>query len=181
MTKGVRGDRIRRAYEKPGFFTSRAHPTPPGRPRLTNLAQEFAALHVPGWLFLLVNAWDVYLALALADAGHPAIGTTSSGTTAAAGILPVPVTADLDDGYDTVPGRVADLVAHLAAAGVAGVNLEDGHRSAADHAKVIAAVKAAAPNVFVNARTRSMCATVSICVPSAFESYARKHPTWCDG
>lgn len=140
---------------------------------------EFAALHHGPAPLVLPNAWDVASALLLADAGAPAVGTTSLGVTAAAGLadgagagraltvalaialaprLPVPLTVDLESGYSDDPAEVADLVAELAAAGVAGVNLEDGRadgslRPAALHAQVVAAVRAAAPEVFVNART----------------------------
>lgn len=140
--------------------------------------QSFAALHRPGSPFLLPNAWDVSSALLLADAGFPAVGTTSLGVTAAAGeidgagtgrdatvamaraILPrlaVPVTIDLEGGYSDDPGAVADLAAELADLGAAGINLEDGRdgglRTVAAHAAIIRAVVAAAPGLFVNART----------------------------
>jgi 2-methylisocitrate lyase-like PEP mutase family enzyme len=134
----------------------------------------FAALHTAGRPFVLVNAWDVMSAVALADAGHPAIATTSLGVTAVAGLpdaaragreptlalvralagrLPVPLTVDLEDGYDDDPAVVVDLVAELAAVGVVGVNLEDAGRSAAAHARVVAAVKTDVPQMFLNART----------------------------
>jgi 2-methylisocitrate lyase-like PEP mutase family enzyme len=139
----------------------------------------FAALHRPGSPFLLPNAWDVASALFLADAGFPAVGTTSLGVTAAAGeidgdgtgrdvtmalaraILPrlaVPVTIDLENGYSDDPGAIADLAAELAELGAAGINLEDGRgrgelRPTAAHAAIIRAVGATAPSLFVNART----------------------------
>jgi 2-methylisocitrate lyase-like PEP mutase family enzyme len=141
--------------------------------------QAFAALHRPGSPFLLPNAWDVASAVLLADAGFPAVGTTSLGVTAAAGeidgsgtgrdltvamaraILPrlgVPVTIDAEGGYSEDPSAVADLAAELAALGAAGINLEDARgggvlRSPAAHAAIIKAVVAAAPRLFVNART----------------------------
>jgi 2-methylisocitrate lyase-like PEP mutase family enzyme len=141
--------------------------------------QEFAALHRPGSPFLLPNAWDVTSALLLGDAGFLAVGTTSLGVTAAAGeidgagtgrdltmtmaraILPrlaVPVTIDAEGGYSDDPGAVADLAAELADLGAAGINLEDATgggvlRSPAAHAAIIRAVVAAAPGMFVNART----------------------------
>lgn len=134
----------------------------------------FAELHVPGKPFMLVNAWDVMSALAFADAGHPAIGTTSLGITAAAGLLDgaregrnltvclaralggrfsAHLSVDLEDGYTDDPAAVADLVAQLAQYGVAGVNIEDANRSTAIHAAIIADVKSSNPQVFVNART----------------------------
>ena len=139
----------------------------------------FAALHSARGPFLLPNAWDVVSALLLADAGFPAIGTTSLGVTAAAGLpdgagvgreltvrlaatlvsrLPVPLTVDLEGGYSDDPGQVAALAAQLHDLGVAGINLEDGRpdgllRPVAEHAAIVRAVTAAVPGLFVNART----------------------------
>jgi len=139
----------------------------------------FGALHRRGAPLVLPNAWDVTSALLLARAGHPAIGTTSLGVTAAAGLpdgagagrelttalaerlvprLAVPLTVDLEGGYSDEPAEVGRLVATLAGGGVAGVNLEDGQpggwlRSPAHHAEVVAAAVEAAPGLFVNART----------------------------
>lgn len=139
----------------------------------------FAALHRPGAPFLLPNCWDVASAVLLANAGFPAVGTTSLGITAAAGLpdgagegavltlalaaalaarLPVPLSVDLEAGYSDDPAQVADLAASLADLGVAGINLEDGQpggqlRATGDHAAVVRAVAAAAPGLFVNART----------------------------
>jgi 2-methylisocitrate lyase-like PEP mutase family enzyme len=140
--------------------------------------QAFAALHRPGRPFLLPNAWDVCSALLLADAGFPAVGTTSLGVTAAAGeidgagtgraatmamaraVLPrlrVPVTIDVEGGYSDDPAAVADLAAELAELGAAGINLEDARggdlRAPAEQAAIIQAVAAAAPGLFLNART----------------------------
>ncbi|MGH3301836.1 MAG: isocitrate lyase/PEP mutase family protein [Streptosporangiaceae bacterium] len=141
--------------------------------------QAFAALHRRGSPFLLPNAWDVGSALLLADAGFPAVGTTSLGVTAAAGEidgagtgrdvtmamarailprLPLPVTVDIEGGYGDDPGAVADLAVELSELGAAGINLEDARgggalRTAAAHAAIIRAVVAAAPGLFVNART----------------------------
>lgn len=142
-------------------------------------AADFAALHHGPGPFLLPNAWDVASAVLLADAGFPAIGTTSLGVTASAGLpdstgagvdltialartlaarVPVPVTVDLEGGYSDDPGRVAELAAELVALGIAGVNLEDGRpdgqlRPVEVHAAIVRAVVTAAPGLFVNART----------------------------
>jgi 2-methylisocitrate lyase-like PEP mutase family enzyme len=139
----------------------------------------FAALHRRGHPFLLPNAWDVASALLLADADFPAVATTSLGVTAAAGFvdgtgtgrpatmalaasviprLQVPVTIDAEGGYSDDPAAVADLAAELAGLGAAGINLEDvaasgGFRPPAAQAAIIGAVAAAAPGLFVNART----------------------------
>ncbi|MDT5027847.1 MAG: hypothetical protein QOE61_4273 [Micromonosporaceae bacterium] len=47
---------------------------------------SFAALHHTGTPLLLPNAWDHASAVALARLGFPAIGTTSLGVAAAAGL-----------------------------------------------------------------------------------------------
>ena len=140
----------------------------------------FRELHNADAPLVLPNAWDVGSALAFATAGFPAVGTTSFGVAASAGMpdggrstkaanvallaqmcrLPVHVTADIEDGYSDDPDAVAAFVAELVALGVAGVNLEDskdGHLvdSAAFAAK-IAAVKQRNPDVFVNARVDNL-------------------------
>ena len=74
---------------------------------MTN-ASNFTALHYAQRPFLLPNAWDVASAVLLADAGFPAIGTTSLGVTAAAG-LPDGVGA----GRDLTLALVHDLVRRL--------------------------------------------------------------------
>jgi 2-methylisocitrate lyase-like PEP mutase family enzyme len=147
-------------------------------PRSSAPGPEFAALHRPGRPFLLPNAWDVASALLLAEAGFPAVGTTSLGVTAAAGLvdgagtgraytmataaaiaarLTVPVTVDVEGGYSDDPGAVAELACELAGLGAAGINLEDaaggGLRPPAVQAAIIRAVVTAAPGLFVNART----------------------------
>ena len=134
---------------------------------------SFRELHDGELPFLLPNAWDVASALAFVAAGFPAVGTTSFGVAAAAGHpdggrstkdatppsrrssrgLPVPVSTDIEDGYDDDPDAVA---AYVAALGVAGINIEDSTAEALvapqAHAAKVAAIKRAAPDVFVNAR-----------------------------
>jgi len=134
---------------------------------------SFRDLHYGGLPLLLPNAWDVASAVAYADAGFPAVGTTSFGVGAAAGhadgtrasrdattalvralgALPAYVSADIEDGYADDSDEVA---AYVAALGAAGVNIEDSTDEAlvdpATHAAKIAAVKRQAPGVFVNAR-----------------------------
>ncbi|QYC39449.1 Oxaloacetate decarboxylase [Nonomuraea coxensis DSM 45129] len=137
---------------------------------------SFHDLHRPGEPFLLPNAWDYGSAAALAALGFPAIGTTSLGVAAvhgrpdAAGVtraetvelaeaikdLGVLVTVDVEGGFSDDPAEVSDLVAGLAALGVAGVNLEDGRpdgtlRPIGLHQEIIEAAKG--HGVFVNART----------------------------
>jgi 2-methylisocitrate lyase-like PEP mutase family enzyme len=137
----------------------------------------FRALHHPGRPLLLPNAWDVASARALAAAGVAAVGTTSLGVAAAAGLpdgqgqgreqtldlvrrlagLPIPLTVDIEAGFGGSPAAVADLVAALVALGAAGINLEDGRPDGTltppeAQAAVIAEIKVRAPYAFVNAR-----------------------------
>ncbi len=164
----------------------------------------FAALRHQDRPFLLPNCWDVASGVLLADTS-PAIGTTSLGITAAAGLpdgagagrdltvrlaaalvprLPVPLTVDLEGGYSDDPARVADLAAHPVEVGVAGVNLEDGRgnrqlRPPAEHAAVISAVTVAAPNLFVNARTDTYLMRTSA-DPDRLRDTARRLATYRD-
>ncbi|HEX5493903.1 MAG TPA: isocitrate lyase/phosphoenolpyruvate mutase family protein, partial [Mycobacteriales bacterium] len=133
----------------------------------------FRELHDGPLPLLLPNAWDVGSALGFLAAGFPAIGTTSFGIAAAGGdpdggrstgpatrelaeklaVLPVYISADVEDGYGDDPAEVAAYVAGL---GVAGVNIEDssGQRlvDPAVHAAKITAIKMRDPDLYVNAR-----------------------------
>ncbi|MEU6081785.1 isocitrate lyase/phosphoenolpyruvate mutase family protein [Streptomyces sp. NPDC047108] len=138
----------------------------------------FRDLHHADRPLLLPNAWDHASAAALAARGFAAIGTTSLGVAAAAGLpdaegatrdrtlalarrlvrLPALITVDIEGGFAERPDEVAASAAGLADAGVVGVNIEDGRPDGSlapqDHqCAVIAAVKERAPRLFVNART----------------------------
>ncbi|MEU9048822.1 isocitrate lyase/phosphoenolpyruvate mutase family protein [Streptomyces sp. NPDC048384] len=133
----------------------------------------FAELHHGDRPLLLPNAWDHASARALADQGFRAIGTTSLGVAAAAGLPdgasetrdetlrlalalgsdPYLLSVDAEDGYSEDPDEVGEFARHLTAVGAVGINLEDRLGSTALHAAKIAAVKSAAPGLFVNART----------------------------
>lgn len=138
----------------------------------------FSALHHADRPLLLPNAWDHASAAALADQGFAAIGTTSLGTAAAAGLPdgtaatreetlvlarrlgggPFLLSVDAEGGFGDDPAEVAGFARELAAAGAVGINLEDGRGDGTLtpvrlHAAKVAAVKAAVPDLFVNART----------------------------
>ncbi|WP_392671326.1 isocitrate lyase/phosphoenolpyruvate mutase family protein [Streptomyces sp. LN785] len=140
----------------------------------------FTELHHPsdGVPLLLPNAWDHASAQALAAQGFRAIGTTSLAVAAAAGLPdgtgatraetlllarrlgagPYLLSVDAEGGFGDDPAEVAELARELAVAGAVGINLEDGRADGTLvpvelHAAKIAAVKAAAPHLFVNART----------------------------
>ncbi|MFI6855066.1 isocitrate lyase/phosphoenolpyruvate mutase family protein [Streptomyces sp. NPDC050416] len=136
-------------------------------------ASAFAALHHAEEPLLLPNAWDCASARALAGQGFLAIGTTSLGVAAAAGLPdgaaatraetlrlaralgPEPwlLSVDAEGGFSDDPDEVARFARELHAVGVVGINLEDGLGPADRHAAKIAAVKEAVPGLFVNART----------------------------
>ncbi|WP_131743362.1 isocitrate lyase/PEP mutase family protein [Actinomadura roseirufa] len=138
----------------------------------------FRDLHHGDRPLLLPNAWDFATGAAFAAAGFAAVGTTSLGVAAAAGKpdatgdtraetltlarslarLTVPVTVDIEGGFSTRPEEVAGLVRELASYGIAGVNLEDGRADGSlaplgGQVEIVRAVKEAAPEVFLNART----------------------------
>ncbi|MDJ1131842.1 isocitrate lyase/PEP mutase family protein [Streptomyces iconiensis] len=146
------------------------------------LATPFAALHrAQNAPLVLPNAWDHGSATALYARGFAAIGTSSLGVAAAAGLpdgaaetreltvglawalgrggkAPFLLSVDAEGGFSDDPSEVAALATELAAAGAVGINLEDGRTdgtltSADAHAAKIAAVKEACPDLFVNART----------------------------
>jgi 2-methylisocitrate lyase-like PEP mutase family enzyme len=144
-------------------------------------ADHLRALHVAGDPLVLVNAWDVASAREVVAAGARAVGTSSAAVAAGFGApddntmapglafgaveriasaVPVPVTADVEAGYDL---HDHELVAALLGAGAVGCNLEDSdHRrpgelvDAGAMAVRLAGVRAAARDagvgVVVNAR-----------------------------
>jgi len=143
---------------------------------MTN-ASTFRALHAPGHLLVLPNAWDAASARLVEECGAQAIATTSSGVAWAQGypdgnamppsvvvaavaaigrVVRVPLTADVEAGYSSEPATVGELVARVLDAGAVGINLEDGGDSPDLLCAKIEAVKRAArgaTDVFVNART----------------------------
>src|SRR5580704_3644434 len=106
----------------------------------TDAAARFLQLHRPGQPLLLPNPWDIGSARVLAALGFEALATTSSGFAATLGLLdgsvtrdqaignaaqivgatPLPVSADLENGYADDPQGVAATVA-----GLAGCSIED--------------------------------------------------------
>lgn len=138
----------------------------------------FAALHHGDTPLLLPNAWDHASAVALAAQGFAAVGTTSLGVAAAAGLPdgaaatrdatlnlalalgsgPFLLSVDAEGGFSDDPDEVAGVARELAAVGAVGINLEDGRPDGTLapvelQAAKIAAVKSALPGLFVNART----------------------------
>lgn len=116
------------------------------------LAQKFLELHRQDGCFIVPNAWDIGSAKILEAAGFPAIATTSAGIAfslgrvdhgyapasarvdrdtmlervrAMASELRVPLSADLEAGYGSLPEVVAETIGKALDAGAAGGNIED--------------------------------------------------------
>jgi 2-methylisocitrate lyase-like PEP mutase family enzyme len=126
----------------------------------------FADLHHLGRPLVLPNVWDVATARLLVRAGFGALGTTSLGVAATNGLPDGVGAADAETLQLT--RRLADLDVHLsvdletgsvhtavaaAAAGAAGVNIEDAMGPAEAQATLIRSVKDELPQLFLNART----------------------------
>ena len=108
-------------------------------------AASFLDLHRPGSPLLMPNAWDAGAARVLAAVGFAALATTSSGFAATLGrpdgavtrtqaighaaeivrATPLPVSADLENGFADDPQGVAATVAAAIRAGLAGCSIED--------------------------------------------------------
>ena len=111
----------------------------------TDATARFLQLHRPGQPLLLPNPWDIGSARVLASLGFEALATTSSGFAATLGLqdgsvtrdqaighaaqivaaTPLPVSADLENGFADDPQGVAATVAAAIEAGLAGCSVED--------------------------------------------------------
>jgi 2-methylisocitrate lyase-like PEP mutase family enzyme len=111
----------------------------------SDAAGHFLRLHRPGQPLLLPNPWDAGSARVLAWLGFEALATTSSGFAATLGLrdgsvtrdqaighaalivgaTPLPVSADLENGFADEPEGVAQTVAAAIGAGLAGCSIED--------------------------------------------------------
>lgn len=113
---------------------------------LRQKAESFLKLHDRSTILVLPNAWDVASARIFADAGFPAIATTSGGICRTLGFpdaetvgrdsmlsvvrriaagVNVPVTADMMAGFGAKAADVADTVREVLEAGAVGMNIED--------------------------------------------------------
>ncbi len=108
-------------------------------------AQAFYALHARPCAFIIPNPWDVGTARLLAAAGFEALATTSAGLAftlgrrdgavsreetlanarAIAGATPLPVSADLENGFGPDPETVAETIRLAASVGLVGGSIED--------------------------------------------------------
>ena len=109
------------------------------------MARRFLELHRRGDPLLLPNPWDIGSAKILASLGFEALATTSAGFAATVGRLdgtvtrdeavahgaaiaaatPLPVSADLENGFGSEPADVAETVSAAVQAGLAGCSIED--------------------------------------------------------
>ncbi|MFD7157672.1 isocitrate lyase/phosphoenolpyruvate mutase family protein [Kribbella sp. NPDC059898] len=138
-------------------------------------AEHFRALHHGGTPLVLPNAWDPVSARIVADAGFPAVATSSGAVARVLGYddgqltppeamfaavaqiaraVDVPVTADMEAGYGLPPKEFAE---RLLETGAVGCNLEDSAGGAlvdvAQQADYLAEVRAAAgAELVINAR-----------------------------
>jgi len=109
-------------------------------------AEEFRRLHDRRRVLILPNAWDVPSARVFEDEGFPAVATSSAGMMVSlgyadgediptsefiaavkrvAGVLSVPLSADVVGGFGDSPEGVARSVGAVVKAGAVGINIED--------------------------------------------------------
>ncbi len=148
----------------------------------------FAALHAAPGGFIMPNAWDAGSAVILAEAGFPAIATTSAGIAFSMGrqdysvsdrargvsreamfermaeiaqAVAVPVNGDLEAGWGDRPEDVARTISMAIEAGLAGGNIEDkipGRSELYDEALAIERVTAAREMIAANRSSFVLCA-----------------------
>jgi 2-methylisocitrate lyase-like PEP mutase family enzyme len=114
----------------------------------TQKAQQFQALHRRPGGFLFPNPWDPGSARILTGLGFEALATSSAASAAAQGLrdgrlgregalahcraivlsTPLPVAADLENGFSDTPAGVAETVRLAAEAGLVGCSIEDATR-----------------------------------------------------
>jgi 2-methylisocitrate lyase-like PEP mutase family enzyme len=117
-------------------------------------ARVFRALHEAAETFVIPNPWDAGSAKMLAALGFPALATTSAGfafslgradganavdreeTLQNAGAIvqatPLPVSADLENGFGDEPEACAETILRAAEAGLVGGSIEDATGRAGD-------------------------------------------------
>jgi 2-methylisocitrate lyase-like PEP mutase family enzyme len=108
-------------------------------------ARAFRALHERPGAFVIPNPWDVGTARILAGLGFEALATTSAGMAfalgrrdgavgrdealaharAIVGATPLPVSADLENGFSDAPETVAETIRLAADTGLVGASIED--------------------------------------------------------
>jgi 2-methylisocitrate lyase-like PEP mutase family enzyme len=140
-------------------------------------AETFRQLHAGPAVLVLPNAWDAASAALMQDAGAKAVATSSAAVAWARGyadgdllptpvlldviagiarVIDVPLTADIEGGFTDDLDTLTQTVLAVIGAGAVGINLEDGRRDPALHARKVeaaaeAGVRAGVP-LFINAR-----------------------------
>lgn len=116
--------------------------------------QQFRALHQRSGIFVMPNAWDAGSAKMLYSMGFAAIASTSAGLANSLGrpdgegllsaeetlrnaaelvqAVPLPVSADMENGYGDEPEDCAKMIERAAAIGLAGGSIEDATGRGAD-------------------------------------------------
>ncbi|WDE05676.1 isocitrate lyase/phosphoenolpyruvate mutase family protein [Thalassomonas viridans] len=152
---------------------------------MNNNIAAFNALHQQEQVLCLGNAWDLLSALVLEQAGFKAIGTTSWGVANTLGYkdgekiafdelltvaekiianVTVPVTIDVEAGFASDAGAIAENVLKIADLGAAGINIEDSLKQQAGlqglqaHCQVLEKIRLTLDSkgyqdFFINART----------------------------
>jgi 2-methylisocitrate lyase-like PEP mutase family enzyme len=141
--------------------------------------EAFRALHARPGAFVIPNPWNAGTARILTALGFEALATTSAGYAFAAGrrdsfaglsreeilanakeivdATPLPVSADLEDGFGKAPGTCAETIRLACEVGLAGGSIEDATGDAQNPiypfneavARVVAAAEAARKHNFV--------------------------------
>ncbi|MGA8544268.1 MAG: isocitrate lyase/phosphoenolpyruvate mutase family protein [Mycobacterium sp.] len=113
----------------------------------TRRGEQFRQLHASGEIFVLPNPWDIGTARLFANLGFQGLATTSAGLAFSLGrrdgdgavsrdetlehvrrivdATPLPVTADLENGFGESPDAVAQTVRLAGEIGLAGASIED--------------------------------------------------------
>ncbi|WP_136442327.1 isocitrate lyase/PEP mutase family protein [Pacificoceanicola onchidii] len=113
---------------------------------MTDIGNQFRALHRPGAPFILANAWDIGSAKMLAAMGAEAIATSSAAHAFTLGrpdmgtvtrdealahaqdlvsAVNVPVSGDFENGFGEAPETCAETIRLSAEVGLAGISIED--------------------------------------------------------
>jgi 2-methylisocitrate lyase-like PEP mutase family enzyme len=117
------------------------------QPSQADKAKKFHALHERAGAFVIPNPWDVGTARILAGLGFEALATTSAGLAFTLGrrdgecavtrdealeharamveATPLPVSADLENGFGDAPEAAAETIRLAAGVGLAGASIED--------------------------------------------------------
>jgi 2-methylisocitrate lyase-like PEP mutase family enzyme len=170
---------------------------------------SFRALHAPGQLLLLANAWDAGSARLIQARGAPALATTSAGLAWSRGypdgdrlpqhvlasalaeiarVVSVPLSVDIEGGYSSDPREVGETVRSVLGAGAVGINLEDGSAPPELLCRKIEAARAVASqaraDLFVNARCDvylRRLAPAESALAETLERTRRYRAAGCDG